>query len=126
VIGAQDAPEITKAAALVGVGGVLLKFLQWLLRVFDARRRVQHDDLDILLKAQAEMREELRKDNEALRARVESLEARATALEDELRKARARVTELEREREELIATKAEIEADLRLLKRTLAKEHGTL
>lgn len=126
MIGAQDAPEITKAAALVGVGGVLLKFLQWLLRVFDARRRVQHDDLDILLKAQAEMREELRKDNEALRARVESLEARATALEDELRKARARVTELEREREELIATKAEIEADLRLLKRTLAKEHGTL
>jgi septal ring factor EnvC (AmiA/AmiB activator) len=111
--------EVTKAAGYAVAGGFGLKVLQWLVRALDIRRRGRLDETKLVLDAQAQLREELRKDNEELRQRIDALEERLAEIEAELRGERRRVEELERENTTLKNDNADLHAELRAFKRGL-------
>lgn len=91
--------EATKAVGFTSLGMVLLKAVDLVLKKVERYRSLKLSETDESWKTAASMREELRKDNEALRARISAAEQRVDALEDELHKVRSENEELRRELE---------------------------
>jgi chromosome segregation ATPase len=123
-----EAHDVAKATGYAGLGAIVLKFAQWFARLINARRRLGVEETKVLLDAQAEFREELRKayeqrrlENEDLRRRIDELEERLALVENELRGERRRAEELEKENARLKASEAELHLELRALKKALAR-----
>lgn len=80
----QIAAEATKAVGYAGLGGLMLKAIELLVKQFGVSRSAHSTDMERTIKMAADMREELRKDNEAMRVRMRDLEERMNSLEREL------------------------------------------
>ena len=81
--------EAGKFVGYTGFGMFLLKMASLMLNKVERYRSAQSSEMDSTFKTGAAMREELRKDNEALRDRITAAEERVDALELELHGVRA-------------------------------------
>jgi predicted nuclease with TOPRIM domain len=77
------AAEAARAVGYAGIGAVTLKVLEFLLKTFGVTKNLQATEMEQTLGAAAKMREELRKDNEDLRARMREMETRLEKLEED-------------------------------------------
>ena len=82
--------EAARAVGYAGVGALVLKGAEFLPKTFgitkavqDTERAARQKELEGTLGAAAQMREELRKDNEELRRRMREMETRLATLEAE-------------------------------------------
>src|ERR1035437_8135672 len=73
--------EAGKFVGYTGFGMFLLKMASLMLNKVERYRSAQSSEMDSTFKTGAAMREELRKDNEALRERITAAEERVDALE---------------------------------------------
>jgi predicted nuclease with TOPRIM domain len=80
---ASTALEGAKALGYAGIGALVLKASEFLLKTFGVVHRSHTNELQATLEAAAQMREELRKDNEELRRRMREMEGRLAKLEAE-------------------------------------------
>jgi chromosome segregation ATPase len=103
--------EATRAGVYIGGSTVLLKLFDFLIRWRHGSRSDHTNDMDITLRRGAELREELRKDLEEARERIDALEADRNDLDTRVRKA-------ERERVTLQNQCDDLRAELRLFRRT--------
>ena len=81
--------EAGKTVGYTGLGMVLLKAADMLLKKVENFRSTQVSEMDTTWRTGAAIREELRKDNEGLRVRLDIAEKRIDTLEDELHGVRA-------------------------------------
>lgn len=108
--------EAARAVGYAGIGALALKVGEMLLKTFGVTRSIQSSELSQTLEAAAQMREELRKDNEELRARVREMEKRLAKLE-------ADHHELGQLNDRLREENADLRAQVRLAE---ARERGRL
>lgn len=95
--------EAARAVGYAGIGALVLKLAEFLLKTFGVTRNLQATELSQTLEAAAAMREELRKDNEDLRKRMREMEDRLETLEEEHHKLREQAELLRKENEVLKA-----------------------
>jgi predicted nuclease with TOPRIM domain len=97
------AVEAARAVGYAGVGAVVLKVLEFLLKTFGVTKNLQTHEMEQTLGAAAKMREELRKDNEDLRSRMREMEERLETLEQEYHAVRELNDKLRTENDDLKA-----------------------
>lgn len=102
--------EGAKALVYAGIGALALKAAEFFLKAFDVVHASHTTEMEATLEAAAQLREELRKDNEDLRKRMREMEARLLALENEHRS-------LVEAKDRLISENEDLRAELRLLRK---------
>lgn len=125
---ALSAPDVTgeaaRAAIYVGLGGLALKATQLVLRAFGSKRETRLSEIDRVLAAQETFNASLLRDNSAMRAREDELEAklrreenRINQLQEEVRKAGTIIDECQTECRRLMEENADLRAEVRAWKR---------
>lgn len=113
---ASTALEGARALGYAGIGALVLKTAEFLLKTFGVVHSSHTNEMQATLEAAATMREELRKDNEELRRRMREMETRLAKLE-------ADHHELAQVNDRLREENADLRAQVRLAD---ARERGRL
>lgn len=113
----EFAAEAGRARLYALLGGAALKFVELLLRRADKKRDMNLEETGATLRAGAQLREELRKENESLREREIELEQRIEALEVETQELENEIVVLKRKLKETEESLRDAEAEIRMLKR---------
>lgn len=115
--------EAAKAVGYAGIGAVVLKGAEFLLKTFGVTRNLQATEMEQTLGAAARMREELRKDNEELRTRMRKNDARMQELETRLETLEGEYHAVRDLNDKLRVENEDLRAQLRLAE---ARERGRL
>jgi hypothetical protein len=112
-VGAPDVTgELRSAGFYAVLGGLLLKLLQVVVRAMEKKKRESLAEIDATFHVGAALREELRKENEQLRTRLDAAEVKIQWLEET-------TAGLQRDLAEAQSGRRDAEDELRLWKKGL-------